>query len=1059
VDVKNIEITLLGQPQVRKGGDSVRLVRRKSRAVLYYISARNQSVPRSQLLALFWPDLPRPAAQQTLRTTLHGLRQALGDGLVIKGEVIGLASSVLVDVHTFESVLGKQPEDLTELQTALDLYRGDFMEGFQLEDSQAFEDWVNLERERYRRMAIRGLAALAAVSEARQEYETALSYLERALAFNPLQEDLQRDCMRLLYLAGDRPGAIRRYDELRKLLDKEMGVPPMAETRSLYDAIVTDRFTALARPTPMPQPRAPEPPLKSADELPFVGRSRELKTLTDLVRTNRLVLIEGEPGIGKTRLAEEFIHSSKALPLIGRARELERALPHQPWIDALRGLLRQPEWLELASTLHIDLAPVWFSEVGRLLPELVGSAQKEVTKTRSADEARLWESVRQFLAVLSTRWPLIIFLDDLQWADAATLGLLSYLVRHLAGPSISFLSAANQFYPNSPAVKNSALVAFVQSNVRENRLARLPLNRLSPQAVQSIAQYLSPVNAEPLANWLLRGSEGNPYFLAELVRAAREKGMFDAQGRLNIGMLSTTLLPQTVYSLIQPRLAKLSERARRVLDTAVVAGREFEVEVVCLASGLSESAALDALEELRSLGLIIPEGNTRFTFDHSLTMEVAYREVGELRHRLLHRRIAEAIENVYRNRLDDVAGQLVRHFVDGGASQRAAPYAFLAGQQAARLAAWNEAVAFYDIALSGIGNTEDQISIPRHGHSHRLSILTAQGEAHRNAGHYAQASEVLHQAVELAARQPQGEINEEGHVWLDDVYLALALTLLPLARFDEAIAVAQKLRASGRPESILMGELTWGTALSIEGRDLQEARQHLQQAEEMWQKCGKTDLAILAQVKFELGSVAAQQGALDQAIAYYRESLQAALQTSSEPGLERTILAYNNLAYHLSLLGDPQAEGYARQGLALAQEKGVLGYQPFLYSTLGEIALAGGVTDKAEQLFFTGLELAERLSIAERVAGLTANLGLVAMRRGQNELAIQRLSQALEQADKLGTHHLSTQIRIWLAPLLPPEVARQRLAEARLTAETSGRQRLLDEITRLDEDLKAAASG
>jgi len=116
--------------------------------------------------------------------------------------------------------------------------------------------------------------------------------------------------------------------------------------------------------------------------------------------------------------------------------------------------------------------------------------------------------------------------------------------------------------------------------------------------------------------------------------------------------------------------------ARRVLDAAVAQGREFDFDVVAQAAGMSENAALDALDELQEGGLVIPLRGRMLRFDHPLTMEVAYRDVGELRHRLLHRRVAEALERIYLNHTEQVAGQLAWHFSEGEAPQRAARYAF-----------------------------------------------------------------------------------------------------------------------------------------------------------------------------------------------------------------------------------------------------------------------------------------------------------------------------------------------------------------------------------------------
>jgi len=164
------------------------------------------------------------------------------------------------------------------------------------------------------------------------------------------------------------------------------------------------------------------------------------------------------------------------------------------------------------------------------------------------------------------------------------------------------------------------------------------------------------------------------------------------------------------------------------------------------------------------------------------------------------------------------------------------------------------------------------------------------------------------------------------------------------------------------------------------------------------------------------------------------------------------VLGYNNLAYHLLLLHDPTAIDYARQGLQLAQEQGTLVLQPYLLSTLGEIELDHDL-DAAERYFADGLALSERLSMPERVAGLTANLGRVAQRRGETTLAIHRLSTALVKAETLGLPHLSAQIRVWLAPLLPINEARAQLAEARAIAASGGRKRLLEEIAAMEEKI------
>ena len=1042
-----LSIQLLGPPQILLAGQALELTRRKSRALLYYLAAHTRPVTRDHLLAFFWPDTERASAQQILRTTLHGLRKALGPALVVEDTALSLAPEVEVDTRQFERHLASASHisDLTpaSLATTLSLYQGDFLQDVTLPDTPAFENWMVAERERYSRLRVRGLTALSQHYEAELNFPAALGALDQALAADPLQEDVQRRALRLHYFAGDRAGAIRRYEQLRQLLDTEMGVPPMAETRAVYDAIINDKLEIPNPKSQGPKPirRSPNPqPSPSTPQLPFIGREVELNAIRSAA--GQLVLIEGEPGLGKTRLAEEFIHATEAIALIGAARELEQALPYHPFIEALRGLLMRTDWPALRAGLEATLPPVWLAEAARLLPEL----HPDSAQPPSTDESRLWEGVHQFLLALARQHPIIIFLDDLHWADASTLALLGYLIRRggerkgregNAQPALTFIAATRTGSPRSP------LATLTQTLTREGRLQRLPLTRLDLAAITALAGQLCSVNSASLAEWLARASEGNPYILVELLRHAREQNLLRADGTFDLAALTASpIVPQSIYMLIQARLLRLSDAARRLLDAAVAIGREFQFEIAARAAALSETAALDALDEARTAGLIRPAPDDAtgrlYEFDHTLTMEVAYREVGETRHRLIHRRVAEALESLYRTQPDAVAGLLATHFAEGHAPERAAPYAFRAGQLALSLAASTEAVAFFELAQQGETDSVRQ-----------QEIYLALGNAQMQAGAFAQASEAFRAAAALA-RDNQDEAGHEA------AQLALGQSLLGQGRYSEILELAQSLLHSHHAAS---AEALWGTALSLEGADLAGASQHLQKAAALLRdESGPVDQARLGQVLFELGSIKAQQGDLPQAVSLYHDALALVESTNDPQAYPLRILAYNNLAYHLHLLHDPLAIEYAQKGLHLAQEKGGLGLQLFLLSTLGEIALAAAEVDTAEKYFADGLALAERLSVPERIAGLTANLGLVAVRRGQTASAIHRLSTALARADALGTQHLAAQIRVWLAPLLPPDEARTTLAEARAIAESGGRQRLLDEVEQLEATLGSPKS-
>jgi DNA-binding SARP family transcriptional activator len=1069
-----VTLHLLGTPQVYKNGQEIRLKRRKSRALLFYVAAHFKPITREHLLALFWPDTERPAAQQILRTSLYGLRKEVEGVLFVQDDRLSLAPEVEIDLRSFVHLLSAAPLVRENLVKAMSIYRGELLEGFSLPDAPGFENWLAVERERYRRMAVRGLVNLSRSDESEGNYKAAAARIDEALAFDPLQEDLQREYIRLLYLAGDRPAAIQRYDYLRRLLDEELGVPPMLETRRLYDSILND--TLVTAPGQSVSVELPAPVRKKTldpgstssitnsttsekipiskqtlskvdiqksaaslslsmkeENLPFVGRKAELGELRNLAsqlppeNPARLVLVEGEPGIGKSRLAAEFIQSSQYLPVRGAAYELEQNIPYQPVIEALRSLVNSPMWQEVQQ--RYQLQPVWREETARLLPE-IAPHNLAAHPPSPANEARLWEGLHQFLLAVARVHPIIFFLDDLQWADASTLGLLGYMVRQAVGP-IMFLGTARTDQPRS------ALSGLTTALMRSGRLITIHLERLSETDLFSLASWLSSDYANLLTSWFVRNSEGNPFVLAELVRYGVENQIFNKDGKINFKALSTNpVVPQTVYSLTLNRLNQLSGSARRVLESGVASGREFEFEIVYRAAGLSEVAALDALDELNQVGLIRPvmeqagkDGEAlRYTFTHSTILEVAYQEIGEARYRMLHRRVAEALEKVYFGQLDEFEGQIAYHYTAGGDGTRARPYALRAGERAAGLAAWKEAVDFYEKALRGESNP-----------STRQKILVKLASARFQSGEMARASEDYRAAAALVEPGSEEEI---------EILLDLAESLLPQARFGEAISLVRQIHNHERQDLAMRALFLSGTSLSLEGADLDGAAKYLKLAEEYCRACSGP--LPLAEIKFELGSVMAQLGDLSQAVALYREALNAA-QEAGEEGLPRLILANNNLAFHLHLLNDPTARDYAEAGLALSEEKGLVFTQPYLYSTLGEIALAQQNLNEAEHFFSRGLSLAERHDIPERIAGLTANLGLLAVQRGQTDLAIHRLSSALARAENLGTLHLAAQIRIWLAPLLPLSEVRAHLVEARAIAESSKRKILLDEVLRLEK--------
>jgi len=310
----HLSLFLLGPFQVTLAEEPVTSFKSdKVQALLAYLAVEaDRPHRRDSLAGLLWPDWPDRVARTNLRNALANLRTAIGDRhatspfLLITRETIqfNTASDYWLDVVAFSALVEADQPTVRQLEEAVAVYRGSFLEGFFLKDGPAFEDWSLIVRERLQRQALAALRRLAGTFEQRGEYERARDYAWRQVEMEPWQEQAHRQLMRLLALSGQRGAALAQYETCRDLLAEELGVEPAAETTVLYEQI---RDGTLEGPVPSP-PRPPMPPHNLPASLtPFVGRETELAEIQDRLRDPacRLLTLVGPGGSGKTRLALE----------------------------------------------------------------------------------------------------------------------------------------------------------------------------------------------------------------------------------------------------------------------------------------------------------------------------------------------------------------------------------------------------------------------------------------------------------------------------------------------------------------------------------------------------------------------------------------------------------------------------------------------------------------------------------------------------------------------------------------------------------------------------------
>ncbi len=217
--------------------------------------------------------------------------------------------------------------------------------------------------------------------------------------------------------------------------------------------------------------------------------------------------------------------------LQGISYELEQGLPYQPNVDALRKLLVQRDWKSILTQLHLET--IWPTELARLLPELLTQFPHIPAPAQPADEARLWKALLQLFQGLSQRGEVWLFLDDLHWADAATIAWLEYLIRNLSSPSLNLLATAR------PLEKHTYLIKLLRALWREDQLVQIQVSGLPEMAMQKMALVLSQKHNEQLSGWLIKNAEGNPFFVTELVRYAARDWLTEKRREPGYGITRT----------------------------------------------------------------------------------------------------------------------------------------------------------------------------------------------------------------------------------------------------------------------------------------------------------------------------------------------------------------------------------------------------------------------------------------------------------------------------------------------------------------------------------------
>jgi DNA-binding CsgD family transcriptional regulator len=738
---------------------------------------------------------------------------------------------------------------------------------------------------------------------------------------------------------------------------------------------------------------------------PLVGRSAELAVLSRIIDeaakgAGRSVFVVGEGGIGKTRLAAaaaERATKSGWIVATGRAYPVETGVPYALFSDALLPIVQKLE----PSTLSV-LTRGGAADLGYLFPNL-GTPPDRERALSGADpsevKARLLWNFTQFLGRLTSRQPLLIVLENLQWADASSLELLHFVARQIEGQKIVLLGTYNESERDS----NAFLRSTEQSLLSIGALTIQKLAPLERAEVQDFVQQMFGVDktsTRHFSTMLYDSTRGNPFFVEATLKSLVDSGaLTQKDGRWTGWEMETLHVPSTIRDVLKARVGRLSPNARALANLAAVIGTRAPYDTLAKVSGLSESEIIAGLDELLAQRVLQETGSVdsiHYDFTHPLLQQVIYTELGQARARLLHATIAEALESLYGSSALAHADELALHFAKAHSqslARKAVRYLHAAGRAALEKYANREAANYLAAALEHLDKDPTISDAPRE------EIIGTLARTRQRLGEYDAAMELWVRAREEALTRGERSV-------VADIEHRMGLGCYWSGKYADALAHYEAgLLAAGEasdPSTTVRLRLAKGIALQDLGR-LPDAQAEVEAALASAEKGAVANDALLSRVHRALLLLYTWTGPLDLAHEHGRRAI-AHAEAAGQRMLEWT--AHWGMALLAGIMGDkPDFLKHLAASDQLAEQM----HSPLLPLWSGELYVqycaSVGEWDAAVETAERTIGLAKSLNQRVLLPRLYVWSGLIYLSRGSDAKAKQYFDEAwkLAGAEKAGS--------------------------------------------------------
>ena len=669
---ETIRIEVLGIPRILVNGKPASLSRKRVRAILFYLAAEQKPIARTTLAWLFWPDKSTQIASRNLSIHLSYLRNALNDDVLVSSQgAISLAPGVQTDVNDYSLFSNGAGKD--DARHAFELFRGPFLDGFSIKDADPFDQWAASSATQWREHGIDAAVEFSFDLENRGAFAEALDVMERAIAVNPIREDLYRRAMRIMERGGMRAQVGTLYQQLTSQLNAELGLPPSLQTVECYQEIIgsNDSFTATVKQTG-------KHALKDGD-MPFIGRNEQVDEVL-AAPANVLVLVQGEASIGKTRFLKELPHQPEERRMVATFAQQTREIPFAALIESIKALAAQTDWPKLALRLQRAMGDDSWTRLRCLVPTIDPDIAQTVS-TFALSTMQIQETLEDFLGVLAVESPLHVMLDDLHYADAASLKTLAHIIGAAPFSQVRFTATVN------PSISMPHAIALLNGLQRTGNLVTVPLPPIDDARMMDALLFYFPDIDDATASKLINLAGGNPLLMKTIIQGL-DSGYTEFSGKASL------------QNLFEFTFKSLSGRAGDMATMLAVHNAPCEAELFNKLCG--NASAEDVLNELSSAGLAAIDSSGRISLLSKRMQEFLVSRLARDSRRLelAHLRLAQAMDELYGYApasMQDIV--ICHHYSQSIHPRECGPYAAKAGDYLLQIDEVEEAIKYYKIAV------------------------------------------------------------------------------------------------------------------------------------------------------------------------------------------------------------------------------------------------------------------------------------------------------------------------------------------------------------------------